>query len=68
MGILEQSICHVTELLTIQKKLKEFNNNSIFFSSCMETDLSDLSKDDAFASIACSKVCKQQIYQFGVGM
>lgn len=31
MGILEQSICNVTELLTIQKKLKEFRNNSIFF-------------------------------------
>lgn len=39
-----------------------------FFSSCMEINLYDLSKDHASASIACSKVCKQQIYQFGVGM
>lgn len=31
MGILEQNIYNVTELLTIQKKLKEFKNNSIFF-------------------------------------
>lgn len=32
------------------------------FSSCMEINLSDLSKDHASASTACSKVCKQQIY------
>lgn len=31
MGILEQSICNGTELLTIQKKMNEFRNSSIFF-------------------------------------
>lgn len=34
----------------------------------MEINLSDLSKDHASASVACSKVYKKQIYQFGVGM
>lgn len=66
MGILQQSMCDGSQLLTIQKTLKGHKNNSILFLLHGDGSVRPL-HDHVFASIASARVRKKQMYQLGVG-